>query len=96
MTVLSDQPTLPLERRFTTTGRHPYEEVEWERREVRLDHHADGSIAFHETGVEFPVDWSATAAAIVTQKYFRGQPGQPQREQSLRQVIDRVVGRIVE
>jgi ribonucleoside-diphosphate reductase alpha chain len=96
MTVLSDQPTLPLERRFTTAGRHPYDDVEWERREVRLDHHADGSIAFHESGVEFPVAWSATAAAIVTQKYFRGQPGQPQREHSLRQMIDRVVGRIVE
>ncbi|HEU4908725.1 MAG TPA: vitamin B12-dependent ribonucleotide reductase, partial [Propionibacteriaceae bacterium] len=42
-------------------------------------------------GVEFPDFWSVNASTIVTTKYFRGAPGTPAREQSLRQLIDRVV-----
>jgi len=42
--------------------------------------------------VEFPTSWSVNATNIVTSKYFRGAVGAPQRESSLRQLIDRVVG----
>ncbi len=38
--------------------------------------------------------WSLNATNIVTQKYFRGTPGTPEREHSLRQVIDRVANTI--
>jgi ribonucleoside-diphosphate reductase alpha chain len=51
----------------------------------------DGSINFEQRGVEFPTTWSVNAANIVTTKYFRGAVGSAQREQSLRQLIDRVV-----
>ena len=51
----------------------------------------DGSINFEQRGVEFPDFWSVNAANIVTTKYFRGAVGTPQRETSLRQLIDRVV-----
>jgi ribonucleoside-diphosphate reductase alpha chain len=51
----------------------------------------DGSINFEQRGVEFPEFWSINATQIVTSKYFRGALGTPQREQSLKQVIDRVV-----
>ena len=52
----------------------------------------DGSVNFEQHGVEFPDFWSVNAANIVTTKYFRGAVGSPQREWSLKQLIDRVVG----
>ncbi|SNY15184.1 vitamin B12-dependent ribonucleotide reductase [Paractinoplanes atraurantiacus] len=82
---------LRVERVWTTEGVHPYDEVEWERRDVVMTNWRDGSINFEQRGVEFPKDWSINAANIVTTKYFRGAVGTPQREQSLRQLIDRVV-----
>src|SRR3569833_2004165 len=51
----------------------------------------DGSINFVQRGVELPAEWSINATNIVTTKYFRGAVGSPQRETSLRQLIDRGV-----
>jgi ribonucleoside-diphosphate reductase alpha chain len=80
-----------VDRVYTTAGVHPYDEVRWERRDVILTNWRDGSVNFEQRGVEFPDFWSANAANIVTTKYFRGAAGTPQRESSLRQLIDRVV-----
>ena len=52
----------------------------------------DGSVNFEQRGVEFPDFWSVNAANIVTTKYFRGAVGTAQREWSLKQLVDRVVG----
>src|SRR3712207_1853977 len=64
----------------------------WERRDVVMTNWRDGSVNFEQRGVEFPDFWSVNAANIVTTKYFRGAVGTPQREHSLRQLVDRVVG----
>jgi ribonucleoside-diphosphate reductase alpha chain len=82
---------LRVERVWTTEGLHPYDEVEWERRDVVMTNWRDGSINFEQRGVEFPASWSVNAANIVTTKYFRGAVGTPDREWSLKQLIDRVV-----
>ncbi|MGY1772146.1 vitamin B12-dependent ribonucleotide reductase [Blastococcus sp. SYSU D00813] len=82
---------LKVKRVFTTPGVHPYDEVTWERRDVVMTNWRDGSINFEQRGVEFPAEWSINATNIVTTKYFRGAVGSPQRETSLRQLIDRVV-----
>jgi ribonucleoside-diphosphate reductase alpha chain len=82
---------LRVERVWTTEGVHPYDEVEWERRDVVMTNWRDGSINFEQRGVEFPASWSVNAANIVTTKYFRGAVGTPEREWSLKQLIDRVV-----
>ncbi|MFI5888689.1 vitamin B12-dependent ribonucleotide reductase [Actinoplanes sp. NPDC051513] len=82
---------LRVERVWTTEGVHPYDEVEWERRDVVMTNWRDGSINFEQKGVEFPAFWSVNAANIVTTKYFRGAVGTPEREWSLKQLIDRVV-----
>ncbi len=82
---------LKIERVWTTEGVHPYDEVTWERRDVVMTNWRDGSINFEQRGVEFPESWSVNAANIVTTKYFRGAVGTPEREWSLRQLIDRVV-----
>ncbi len=82
---------LRVERVYTTAGVHPYDEVSWERRDVVMTNWRDGSVNFEQRGVEFPSSWSVNAANIVTTKYFRGAVGADNREQSLRQLIDRVV-----
>ena len=83
---------LRMQRIHTTPGMHPYDQVTWERRDVVMTNWRDGSINFEQHGVEFPDFWSVNAANIVTTKYFRGAVGSPQREWSLKQLIDRVVG----
>ncbi|MGH3907278.1 MAG: vitamin B12-dependent ribonucleotide reductase [Pseudonocardiaceae bacterium] len=80
-----------MERVYTTEGRHPYDEVTWQRRDVVMTNWRDGTVNFEQRGVEFPDFWSLNAVNIVTSKYFRGAAGSEQRESSLRQLIDRVV-----
>ncbi|MFE4669032.1 vitamin B12-dependent ribonucleotide reductase [Streptomyces sp. NPDC056716] len=82
---------LRIERIHTSPGVHPYDEVVWERRDVVMTNWRDGSVNFEQRGVEFPDSWSVNAVNIVTSKYFRGAVGTPQRETSLRQLIDRIV-----
>jgi ribonucleoside-diphosphate reductase alpha chain len=83
---------LKIRRIHTREGVHPYDEVTWERRDVVMTNWRDGSINFEQRGVEFPDSWSVNAANIVTTKYFRGAVGTQQREWSLKQLVDRVVG----
>ena len=83
---------LKIRRIHTREGVHPYDEVTWERRDVLMTNWRDGSVNFEQRGVEFPDFWSVNAANIVTTKYFRGAVGTPQREWSLKQLVDRVVG----
>src|SRR6202020_1224071 len=83
---------LKMRRINTTAGVHPYDQVAWERRDVVMTNWRDGSVNFEQHGVEYPEFWSVNAANIVTTKYFRGAVGTPQREWSLKQLVDRVVG----
>jgi ribonucleoside-diphosphate reductase alpha chain len=85
---------LELDRFFTTAGRHPYDELTWELRDAVLTNWRDGSVSFEQRGVEFPSSWSMMATQIVSQKYFRGTLNTPQREHSVRQMIDRVADTI--
>ena len=82
---------LTIDRIYTTAGKHPYDEVTWERRDVVQTNWKSGEVIFEQRGVEYPDFWSVNASTIVTTKYFRGAVGQENREWSLKQVIDRVV-----
>ncbi len=90
MSLAPERLAIGINRHFTTPGVHPYDEVVWERRDARISNWKDGTVAFEQLDVEFPVSWSLNATNIVAQKYFRGTLGTPEREHSLRQVIDRV------
>jgi ribonucleoside-diphosphate reductase alpha chain len=80
-------PGLSMQRRFTTAGVHPFDDVEWEKRAASVG-------SFMQEDVEFPASWSQNATNIVAQKYFRGQLGNPAREHSVKQMIGRVAGTI--
>ncbi|MGC5583393.1 vitamin B12-dependent ribonucleotide reductase [Ornithinimicrobium sp. W1665] len=82
---------LKIGRIFTTPGVHPYDQVTWEKRDVVQTNWKSGETIFEQRGVEFPDFWSANASTIVTTKYFRGAVGTPEREQGLKQLVDRVV-----
>ena len=94
MALASQSAALGLGRRFTSEGRDPYDDIEWERRDARLIDHRDGSVAFEQLDIEVPASWSQNATNILAQKYFRGVDGSPERETSLKQVIHRVVDTI--
>ncbi|MBJ7362529.1 MAG: vitamin B12-dependent ribonucleotide reductase, partial [Ilumatobacteraceae bacterium] len=94
MSLAPDRLAIGIRRHYTTAGVHPYDQVAWEKRDARISNWKDGSVAFEQLDVEFPVGWSLNATNIVSQKYFRGTPGTEERESSLRQVIDRVADTI--
>src|SRR5665213_3814345 len=94
MAVTGDRIDIGLRRHFTEAGRHPYDVLEWDRRDSRISDYRTGEVAFEQLGVEVPVTWSMNATNILAQKYFRGSLGHPEREVSLRQVIDRVADTI--
>jgi len=94
MAIAPERMGIGIRRHFTTPGVHPYDEVTWERRDARITNYQDGSVAFEQLGVEVPSTWSVNATNILAQKYFRGAPGSPEREWSLKQVADRVADTI--
>ncbi len=77
-------------RFFTPAGSHAYDLVEWDRRTAAITGEK-GQVIFEQKDVEVPRSWSQLAINVVAQKYFRGSPGSPERETSVRQIIDRVV-----
>jgi ribonucleotide reductase alpha subunit/intein/homing endonuclease len=96
MAMAPEQVGIGIRRHFTQAGVHPYETVTWERRDARIPNYKQGGDVFFQPGVEFPTTWSQNATNIVAQKYFRGLLDSPQRESSLRQVIDRVADTIAD
>ncbi len=91
-TDLESRAGLAVRRYFTMPGRHPFDAVEWELRDARIGH--GDKVSFEQRDVEFPKSWSQNATNIVSQKYFRGQPGSAERERSVKQMLTRVAGTI--
>ncbi|MBI3909511.1 MAG: vitamin B12-dependent ribonucleotide reductase [Armatimonadetes bacterium] len=80
---------MEIERFWTETDVHPFDEVEWERRTAQITSEK-GEVIFEQQDVEFPTFWSQLATNVVVSKYFRGHLGDPAREHSVRQLIGRV------
>jgi ribonucleoside-diphosphate reductase alpha chain len=86
---------IPIRRFFTARGVSPYDEIKWEKRSAVITNDK-GEIIFKQDGVKFPDFWSQTAINIVASKYFWGTLGSKERENSARQLINRVVNTLVE
>lgn len=86
---------LEFARYFTKETSSPYDEIEWETRTASIANEK-GEVLFLQEGVEVPKSWSQTATNIVVSKYFHGQVGTPQREKSVRQLVERVVRTMTE
>ncbi len=80
-------------RHFTRAGEHPFSQLEWEKRSAVISGE-NGEVVFEQHAVEIPKPWSQLATNVVVSKYFRGPLNTPQRENSVRQLIGRVVDTI--
>jgi ribonucleoside-diphosphate reductase alpha chain len=84
---------LTFSRMYSDASISPYDAVEWELRTAAITSEK-GEVIFEQKNVEVPRSWSQTATNIVVQKYFHGRVGSPERETSVRQLIERVAGTI--
>jgi len=78
-------------RLFSTSD--PYNAIRWEQRDAKIVK-GDGTVVFEQNDIEVPDFWSQTAIDIVASKYFRGKLDTPERETSVRQMVDRVADTI--
>ena len=80
---------IKIRRFFTNENTHPYDEIDWEARDATITNEK-GEVVFEQKGVEVPKTYSQTATNIIVSKYFRGRLDTPDRETSMRQVVDRI------
>ncbi len=75
---------------FTNPDVHPYDLLEWERRDAII-YNEKGDVIFKQEQVEVPANWTQLATDIAASKYFR-KAGVPDTgaEDSVRQLVTRV------
>lgn len=88
--------TLGLRRFFTTKNKNAYDLLDWTKQNSEIINPLNNSVVFEQKGVEFPSNWSLNAINIVAQKYFAGTPNTPDREKSLKTLIDRITDTIAD
>jgi len=82
---------LTINRVFTSDGRNPYENIDWERRDVVIMDWKTGKPSYERKGVEVPSFWADNALKITASKYLFGRdPETPEYEDSLRHAFDRI------
>jgi len=87
--IAKPQGGIKIERYFTKSGKHPYTEIEWEKRSAGISNDK-GQVVFEQKDIEIPKFWSQLATNVVASKYFRGGHDDPNRESSVRDLVDRV------
>jgi ribonucleoside-diphosphate reductase alpha chain len=91
---MSQASTVIIKRLYTKANQKAYEVLKWVKRDSIIVNPISDEPVFEQKNVEFPEDWSLNAINIVAQKYFAGTPETPDREQSLKTLVDRVVNTI--
>ena len=61
---------LKIERKFTESGKDPFQKLSWTKRDVEI-RNFDGTVAFSMKGVNLPDNYSQVAANVLSQKYLR-------------------------
>ncbi len=83
------EPGLKIESRFCPKDTEPFNTVQWEVRSAAIKDES-GGVLFEQSDCEIPASWSQLSTNVVVSKYFYGEPGKPERENSVRQLIHRV------
>jgi ribonucleoside-diphosphate reductase alpha chain len=86
---------LKIDQRFCPADMDPFETVRWEVRKAGIKDE-NGKVLFEQTDCEIPEQWSQLATNVVVSKYFYGEPGTPERENSVSQLIHRVTRTIAD
>ncbi len=66
-----------------------FETVDWEVRTAAIKGE-NGEVLFEQTNCEVPSHWSQLATNVVCSKYFYGEVDTPEREYSVKQLVNRV------
>ena len=82
-------------RRFTKPGEDVYAQLEWQQRTAAITSDS-GEVIFEQDNIDAPSFWSQNAVNIVASKYFWGAQGTPERESSMKTLVDRVVDTIAD
>src|SRR6266542_4262597 len=80
---------LKVDRVFSAPDIHPFDQIEWEKRTAEISDEG-GKVIFKQEDVEVPKSWSVLATKVVVSKYFYGEQNTPERETSVKQLIQRV------
>src|SRR5213592_1916062 len=80
---------LKIDRVFSSASIDPFDQIEWEKRTAEITDDA-GKVIFKQENVEVPKSWSVLATKVVVSKYFYGEQNTPERETSVKQLIQRV------
>ena len=73
----------------------PFDTVQWDVRTAAIKGEG-GEVLFEQTNCEVPTFWTQLATNVVVSKYFYGENGTPERENSVRQLIHRVTRTIAD
>ncbi len=82
-------------RVFSTEGVSPFDQVDWDLRTAEIKDER-GRVIFQQTACEIPRSWSQLATNVVASKYFYGELNTPERETSVRQLVNRVTRTIAD
>jgi ribonucleoside-diphosphate reductase alpha chain len=77
------------------TAETPFDTVTWEQRTAVIKEES-GKPLFEQKNCEIPSDWTQLATNVVVSKYFFGENGTAERENSVRQLIHRVTRTIAD
>ena len=80
---------LEIEQFFSSQDTHPFNEIEWEKRDAKISDDT-GRAIFEQKDIEVPANWSQLATKVVVSKYFYGDIETGTREKSVKQLIHRV------
>ena len=80
---------LKMERVFSDPKVKPFDQIEWDKRTAEITDDG-GKVIFKQENVEVPKSWSVLATKVVVSKYFYGEQNTPERETSVKQLINRV------
>jgi ribonucleoside-diphosphate reductase alpha chain len=86
---------MSVSRSFAPQGINPYEGMEWSLRKASITDDK-GKVIFIQDNIEVPKAWSMLATNIVASKYFYGGAKTKIRENSVRQLVDRVARTIAD
>lgn len=82
---------LEFSRVLTRAEEDPYRDIEWETEDIQVKD-TEGRVIYSCPNATFPSTWSSIARSITSQKYFRESHTSDERETSLKDIIERVVG----
>jgi len=82
---------LKITHKFSDPDTHPYDQHEWERRNIAIYDFKKKRNAYERDNVEVPKHWAENASQTTVSKYlFGNQEGTPEYEDSLKHVFDRI------